>query len=249
MNDDDVLRLLKLILKASGKLGVPQGGVISPMLANLYLNDLDRMLERAKEVTRRGEYPNVEYARFADDLVVLVGSHPACDWLMEAIPRRLREELEKLEVQINEENSRTVDLARGETFSFLGFDFRRVQTFRRRWGVRATPRGKARTGLLLRLKELFRRHASQPVSRVVSQANPILRGWVNYFRVGESAECFSYGRYWMERKVRRHLMRSRGRQGFGWKRWSSDWLHHATLGVFSDYRLVRLPEHDSVPNR
>ena len=70
VQDDDVLRLLKLILKVSGKKGVPQGGVISPLLANLYLNDVDRMLERAKEVTRRREYPNVEYARFADDLVV-----------------------------------------------------------------------------------------------------------------------------------------------------------------------------------
>ncbi len=67
VNDDDVLRLLKLILKASGKKGVPQGGVISPLLANLYLTDVDRMLERAKAVTRYGKYPSMEYARFADD--------------------------------------------------------------------------------------------------------------------------------------------------------------------------------------
>ena len=61
------MRLLKLILKASGKRGVPQGGVISPLLSNLYLNEVDKMLERAREVTRRGKYLNVEYARFADD--------------------------------------------------------------------------------------------------------------------------------------------------------------------------------------
>ena len=51
-----------MILKASGKAGVPQGGVISPLLSNLYLNEVDRMLERAKEVTRRGKYTYVQYA-------------------------------------------------------------------------------------------------------------------------------------------------------------------------------------------
>jgi RNA-directed DNA polymerase len=59
--------LLKQMLKASGKLGVPQGGVISPMLSNLYLTEVDRMLERAKETTRFHQYTAVEYARFADD--------------------------------------------------------------------------------------------------------------------------------------------------------------------------------------
>ncbi len=67
INDDRVMRLLKLILKANGKRGVPQGGIISPLLSNIYLNELDKMLERAKEVTRRGRYEYVEYARFADD--------------------------------------------------------------------------------------------------------------------------------------------------------------------------------------
>ena len=70
VNDAQVMRLLKLILKANGKRGVPQGGVISPLLSNLYLNEVDKMLERAREVTRRGKYLNVEYARFADDPVV-----------------------------------------------------------------------------------------------------------------------------------------------------------------------------------
>ncbi|WP_242652481.1 reverse transcriptase domain-containing protein [Desulfofarcimen acetoxidans] len=67
VNDENVMRLLKLILKASGKRGVPQGGVISPLLANLYLNEVDKMLEKAKEVTRHEQYTYIEYARFADD--------------------------------------------------------------------------------------------------------------------------------------------------------------------------------------
>src|SRR6476620_7754734 len=75
VDDKDIMHLLKLMLKASGKKGVPQGGVISPLLSNLYLNEVDKMLERAREVTRNGKYTNVEYARFADDLVVLIDAY------------------------------------------------------------------------------------------------------------------------------------------------------------------------------
>ena len=114
VQDDDVLSILKLILKASGKKGVPQGGVISPLLSNLYLNEVDEMLERAKEVTRSGDYMRLEYARFADDLVILIAPQPRSDWLVRAVDKRLREELSKLEVDINTEKTRFVDLAKGE---------------------------------------------------------------------------------------------------------------------------------------
>ena len=74
------MHLLKLMLKASGRKGVPQGGVISPLLSNLYLNEVDKkMLERAREVTRNGKYTNVEYARFADHLVVLINTYKRHD--------------------------------------------------------------------------------------------------------------------------------------------------------------------------
>jgi RNA-directed DNA polymerase len=76
IKDGEVMHLLKMIVKATGKKGVPQGGVISPLLSNLYLNEVDRMLEKAIATTRRGKYTHVQYARFADDLVVLMDSHP-----------------------------------------------------------------------------------------------------------------------------------------------------------------------------
>jgi RNA-directed DNA polymerase len=234
VNDDKVMRLLKLILKAGGKRGVPQGGVISPLLSNIYLNEVDKMLERAKEVTRRGRFTYIEYARFADDLVILVDGFRKWEWLLKAAHKRLVEEFEKLDVQMNQEKTRTVDLTRDESFSFLGFDFRRTKTRRGVWGVRVTPRMKARTALLRKLKDVFRRHQTQPVDRVIYLINPILRGWANYFRVGNSSKCFGYIKDWVEKKIRRHLMRARNLRGFGWNRWSRAWFY-VTLGLFNDY--------------
>ena len=234
VRDEEVLWLLRLILKASGKQGVPQGGVISPLLSNLYLNEVDKMLERAKEVTRREGRTVIEYARFADDLAVLVNSDSRHDWLRKAVEKRLREEFAKLDVEVNEEKSRKVDLAQGESFGFLGFEFRRIRSRRGRWMPLRTPKGKKRTALLRKLKEVFRRHHSRPVGGLIAEINPILRGWVNYFAVGHSSRCFSYIRYWVEKKIRQHLARACQRRGLGWKRWSSKWLY-GTLGLFHEY--------------
>ena len=121
VDDDEVLRLLKLILKAGGKRGVPQGGVISPLLSNLYLNEVDKMLERAKDVTRQGRYHYIEYARFADDLVILIDGYRRWRWLETTVYKRLLEELAKLDVELNRDKTRRVDLAKGESFTFLGF--------------------------------------------------------------------------------------------------------------------------------
>jgi len=65
-------------------------GVISPLLGNLYLNDVDKMLEQAKAVTQHRQWTEVEYARFADDMVVLVSAHPKQRWLQGAVEKRLR---------------------------------------------------------------------------------------------------------------------------------------------------------------
>ena len=131
-----------------------------------------------------------------------------------------------------------VDLAKGESFAFLGFEFRRILS---RTGVcrpHYTPRLKKRTALLEKLKEIFRRYVSQPVDRVIELINPILRGWVNYFAVGHSSRCFSFIKDWVEKKIRRHLMRARGRKGFGWKRWGRQWLYQR-LGLYHAYRVRR----------
>jgi RNA-directed DNA polymerase len=237
VSDGAVLWLLRLILKASGRQGVPQGGVISPLLSNVYLNEVDIMLERAQAVTREEQWTRVEYARFADDLVVLVDAHPRHHWLRTAVERRLREEFAKLQVEVNEDKSRRVDLTQGESFGFLGFEFRRIRSRRGRWMPRRTPQRKKRTALLRTLKPVFRSHRSRPVAEVIARINPILRGWVQYFAAGHSSRCFSYIRDWVEKKIRAHLARTCQRHGFGWKRWSRAWLY-GTLGLFSGYRVA-----------
>ena len=238
VDDADIMRLVKVILKASGKKGVPQGGVISPLLSNLYLDEVDRMLERAKEVTRQGRFTYIEYARFADDLVILIDAHTRHDWLIGAVEKRLREEFDKLQVEINDEKSSIVDLIRGESFGFLGFDFRYLRGLSGKWRPHYTPKLKKRTALVRALKEVFRRHRSQPIDRVISLINPVIRGWVNYFAVGHSSECFSFIKDWVEKKVRRHMAQARKRQGFGWKRWDRRWLYD-TLKLFDGYRVRR----------
>jgi RNA-directed DNA polymerase len=236
VNDPKVMHLLKLILKAGGKRGVPQGGVISPLLANLYLNEVDKMLEKAKTVTKDERGVHIDYARFADDLVILVDGHPRWQWLVEMAHKRLLEEIGRLDVRINEQKSRIVDLWRMESFGFVGFDFRLGRSRMRKWIVTKTPRLKSRTKLLQKLKDVFRRYKSQPIGTVIFLVNPILRGWVNYFRVGNSSKCFRYIKDWVEQKVRRHLQHARQKPGFGWKRWSKEFIYKY-LKLYNNYRI------------
>jgi RNA-directed DNA polymerase len=145
--------------------------------------------------------------------VILVNSHPRQQWLRQAVEKRLREELAKLQVEVNEDKSRKVDLQQGESFGFLGFLFRRIRSRRGRWMPRLLPKGKKRTALLDKLRTIFRKSRSQPISGVIDQINPILRGWVQYLAIGHSSVCFSYIRNWVETKIRRHLARACQRRG------------------------------------
>jgi RNA-directed DNA polymerase len=236
VNDRDLLPVLKLLLKASGPRGVPPGGVRSPLLSHIDLTEVEAMLERATATTRHGAPTYVEYGRDADALVSLVHNARRQGWLVEAVGRRLREALAKLDVPLHEEKRRIVDLSRGESVGFLGFAFRRVRSWRGRWRPPYTPQQKARTAWLRELKAGFRRYRAQPVDRVIAESNPRRRGWVNDFRIGPASRCFACVRGWVERRIRRHLRRARKRRGCGGKRWSTAGLH-TTLGWFGDARV------------
>jgi RNA-directed DNA polymerase len=236
VNDDEVLCLLKLMLKASGKRGVPRGGIVSPLLSNLYLNEVDKMLERAQQVTRWGRWTAVEYARFADDLVILVDSHARYHWLRRAVEQRLREELAKLQVEVNEEKSRRLDLSQGDGFGFLGFEFRRIRSRRGRWMPLRTPKKEETNGSVAQAQgglpklDLATGHESDRAN----QSDSARLGEVLF--VWSLQPLFLLRRDWVEKKIRCHLARARERRGHAWKRCSREWLY-SSLGLFADYRV------------
>ncbi|MEW5919710.1 MAG: group II intron maturase-specific domain-containing protein [Bacillota bacterium] len=175
---------------------------------------------------------------FADDLIVLINWHPSNNWLVKAVTRRIKEELEKLQVELNQEKSKVADLTKGESFIFLGFEFRRIRSRSGKWRPYYTPKQEKRKKLITELQEIFSKYTSQPVGKIIEEINPKLRGYCNYYRIGQSARCFSYIRQWVMKKVCRHLQRARGRSGFGWKRWSSAYIYEV-LGLYKDYKLKR----------
>ena len=154
-------------------------------------------------------------------------------WAMD----RLREILSRLDLELNEEKSRVVD-AEKEVFDFLGFTFRRV--WNREHTKRAalySPSRRSQQRLRDRVKKTL--NASAPVSteEQVEHTNRMLRGWVNYFRVGNSSQVFHDIRWYVETRLRRVLQRRRaGRRGLGWRRYGYAHLYD-TLGLYSDYRV------------
>jgi RNA-directed DNA polymerase len=236
VRDAEIMHLLKLILKANGTKGVPQGGVISPLLSNLYLDGVDEMMERAREVTRRRGYYNLDYIRSADDMVILVHRHPSEDGLLKTVQRRLKEELDKLQVQMNQDKTKVVNLKKGDCFSFLGFDIRLNRNREGKTYVSKTPRMKKRKELGRKVGAVLRFHYDKPLEEVIQAVNAVVRGWVNYFRIGNSNSTFYKVRYFIEKKVRRFVMKRKGQKGFGWKRWSREDIY-GKWGLYNDYQI------------
>jgi RNA-directed DNA polymerase len=231
VRDDEVLALLKQFLVRTGRCGIPQGSPLSPLLANLALNDLDHALSRGKAM--------LTYVRYLDDMVVLAPDSPRGRAWADRALERIREEAESIGVSLNMDKTRTVTMTeRDAMFAFLGFDFRRERS--PRTGSRypnMSPRRKKVTQLLGAVRTVLRTHRALPVRAAVQRVNEVVRGWVNYFRVGHASRAFAKVRYFVELKVRRFAMRQRKRSGFGWKRWSSQ-VVYGSWGLFADYRLT-----------
>jgi group II intron reverse transcriptase/maturase len=126
VQDPQVLSLVKQIIKATGRIGVPQGGPFSPLAANIYLNEVDWVFDAIRRNTAQGPYEAVNYHRFSDDIVIAVSGHNSKrGWAARAL-ERLQEELEPLGVSLNRDKTRIVNTLKGDSFGFLGFDCRRV---------------------------------------------------------------------------------------------------------------------------
>ena len=237
VQDPEILHLIKQILKANGAKGVPQGGVLSPLMANLYLNELDQAMEEETGKRRReGRWERVVYTRYADDMVILVDGYPQWQPHVGMIQKRLDQELKKVEIEVNEEKTKVVDFGGGGSFGFLGFDIRAgCNRFGKRFVLR-TPMRKKQSELLKRVRRILKysRHCS--IKEALERIRPVIVGWVNYFRVGNSRRAFDWIRFEIMRKIRRFAMKQKGRPGCGWKRWSNEAIYKE-WGLVNDYRV------------
>lgn len=247
IQDGAVLALLKQWLKApvveedddgtrrtsgggkGNRQGTPQGGVISPLLSNLYLHLLDRIWER-HELERRDR---ARLVRYADDVVIL------CAGDVEAPMAALRQVLGRLDLCLNETKTRVVD-AREESFDFLGFSFhsRRSRNSGKRYphvepSRRSVQRIKDRTTALT-----SRRRTPVPMPCIISELNRTLRGWSNYFHHRNCTGVMSKVKMHVEERVRTHLRRRH-------KLVSRAQAYHHFPGpvIYGRYGLFKLPTH------
>jgi hypothetical protein len=159
----------------------------------LFLAELrDALVSRTSRPRRNRHVAIPKEGGTVRGLGILVDGYRHHDGLLRAAHQRLHEELATLHLRVNADKTRIVDLRQGESFGFLGFDFRRVRSRRGAWRPQYTPTLTQRTAVLHKLKAVFQRLDSQPIRRVIAELNPILRGWGAYFRIGHASRGFAY---------------------------------------------------------
>jgi RNA-directed DNA polymerase len=179
--------------------GTPQGGIVSPLLANIYLSVLDRHFARIwqremspvwrRQYRRRTGRPNYRLVRYADDFVVLVhGTRAEAEALKAEIARLLAEELK---MTLSAEKTHITHIDTG--FVFLGFHIQGKTRGGARRVVLTIPAKQALAAVMRKIKMLTRRGTtSLSLAEVLRTVNPVLRGWAAYFRYGASKKTFSY---------------------------------------------------------
>lgn len=214
------------------KRGTPQGGVISPLLANIYLNPVDQAFERRGLGTIGSG--SIHLIRYADDMIILAQKN------LDAGIMLLNRYVERLGLRINHEKTRRLRLDIGESVDFLGFRFQNVRnrkTGRRLILVRPSPRSQKR------FRENVRKHVHHSIplrmKEQVEHLNVYLRGWVGYFRLGNGSGTFHDLSNFVIKRVRHVIWRRRGKRGYGWNKLSSDYIY-GQLGLFCDYNVVKL---------
>jgi group II intron reverse transcriptase/maturase len=207
--------------------GTPQGGVISPLLANIFLHELDRTWER--ECKQLGLL-----VRYCDDFVVMCRTESQA----REAHRRVGLIMERLGLKLHPEKTRIVDLRRGkEGFTFLGCTIRKRRSIQRaprlhfmqRW-----PSPKAMKRVRERIHELTdaKRSGVKDVKEVIASVNPMLRGWGNYFRTGTADREFNRIDSYVYYRILRWMHRRGGqRTRYRWDAWPRERLHEE-MGLY-----------------
>ena len=249
VTDRRVLKLLRQWLRAGvmedGEVratvtGTPQGGVISPLLSNIYLHVLDVLWERHSA-------PLGVLVRYADDFVIVSGSRRAC----EEAERRVRVILARLGLELHPEKTRRVELYDGkEGFDFLGCHLHKRLSGRiwersreRVYFLHRWPSQRAMKRIRQRVKELTpRRRCHEDIRDVIVDLNPVLRGWGNYFRTGNAAKRFNQldGYVWQRLKHLRLERKGRQLKPGEAARWTRESFWN--LGLHRLRGTVRYPE-------
>jgi len=227
VSDGSVLRLIKAWLRAPiveedrttgrrkvipNRRGTPQGGVISPILANLYLNDLDHAVNETCE-----QKPTM--VRYADDFLILAKPGQGA-----GLQTRLKRWLEARELKLNEEKTRLVD-TRKEAFEFLGFVVAWRQGRSKRWYPHVEPSVKSRAKMRDKVRAVLEvRTRNQAAVAVVRKVNQITRGWATTFHYGNSTHVFGKQQTFVRNRLRRWL----------WRKYSCT---HDLFAFFTDDRL------------
>jgi group II intron reverse transcriptase/maturase len=251
ISDKRVLKLLRQWLRAgvleagevqASDLGTPQGGVISPLLANVYLDMLDGVWER--QCSHLGRL-----IRYADDFVVLCRTRADAE---EAL-RRLHIILGRLRLTLHPEKTRLVDLGVGKDgFVFLGCYLRIVRShFKGREYLFRWPSPKAMKNVRTKIRDLTnrrRRSGMKDIREVIRGLNPVLRGWGGYFQTGNASAKFRAIDRYVEERLQR-LLAARGGQRKnlpGGKPFrSADWPHARFVEEHGLYKLlgtIRYPD-------
>jgi group II intron reverse transcriptase/maturase len=255
VSDRRVLKLLKGWLKAGvmedGRTsetvsGTPQGGVISPLLSNIYLHFFDTVW--TAQCAQLGVL-----VRYADDFVIVCKNREA----VEEAERRVRIIFERLKLELHPEKTRRVELTEGqEGFEFLGCHLHKRMSGRlfektgNRWyylsrwpSVRSMKRVRAR------IHELTDRRwfGEKDVRVIIARLNPVLRGWGNYFRTGNASHKFNQVDTYAFRRLHQFMVKRRGRnlRAGQAKSWTPHWFWdhglHRMLGTVRYPKLCKLP--------
>lgn len=236
VSDGSILRLVKLCLKApiveeqTGKRsihpndrGTPQGGVISPLLANLYLNSLDHGVNEQRGL-------EAKLVRYADDFVVLSPPGKGAE-----LYQRLEVYLRRKGLTLNRAKTRVFDI-RQESLSFLGFVIRpRCSPRTGRRYMHVEPSREARVKLHASVRKIVNRWTThQSCAATVTLMNRVVRGWSNYFHHGNCTRAFIAEQDWLRQRLRGWLWRKYDRTLSRWSFFTDERMH-------GQYQLYSLP--------